>query len=171
MKAFVICLLFIFISLIGCCQIDSLHVDCDELLNKEVDKMTGNTSISSKENIAVFDDKSHGFIISIVGNNESAAIIMDVIGASDCVDKNSKINFLFTDGTRLELKNDNNFNCDGVVSVILGVLTGMVNELNVFRNNKISAIRAWTSSGYVQNDIPDEKAIKIMNTFSCLSEY
>jgi hypothetical protein len=58
-----------------------------------------------------------------------------------------------------------------VVSVILGVLTGMVNELNVFRNNKISAIRAWTSSGYVQNDIPDEKAIKIMNTFSCLSEY
>lgn len=142
--------------------------DCSSMIISETDKMTGKTFVSSRT-IVVTDDGKTGFKIFIMRlKEETISLSIGVYGASSCIDEGSKINILFTDGNRIELKTDNKFNCDGDATVYFGGYWGKKKELNMLRYRQIATMRVWTTKSFVQKDFNEENKILFQGGMKCL---
>ena len=91
-------------------------------------------------------------------------------GAGHCIDKGSKINILFTDGTRLELASDGDFNCDAEATVYFGDIFGKKKELQELKSKKIQTMRVWTNESYVEQDFTPENQEEFFHVVNCLVE-
>lgn len=142
--------------------------DCSDYIITETDKMTGKTSIYSK-NIVVSDDGvKTGFLIFLIPTKETIILSIRVSGAGNCIDKGSKVNFLFSDNSKLEMYNHGDFNCKANVTLYLGGPLGNKSDLHNMETKKIKAMRVWTEDGYVEKDFTDENADDFYNTFQCI---
>lgn len=146
---------------------------CDNYVKTSIDKVKGTTTIASKSKIIVSDDGGKtGFGISfmITDHNENElAVFIQAVGASNCIDENSEILFLFDDGTRLTLLNDTKFNCDAEVIVLFGGNFGRMNELNELKSKKVQTMRVYTYKGFVQQDFTESHKNEFLTTINCLS--
>jgi hypothetical protein len=143
--------------------------DCD-MLDIHYDKMDDKKTSTIKKRIAVSESGDKGFIIDFL---KPSVIIwsIDVVGGpSKCIEKGAKLQVLFEDDTRLTMTNNNKFNCDGSFVVYFGGNFGNEYNLIQFRTKKIITMRVYTSSGYHEEDLNDETATKLMNTFDCISK-
>jgi hypothetical protein len=143
--------------------------DCD-MLDIHYDKMDDKSTKTIKKRIAVSESGDKGFIIDFL---KPSVIIwsIDVVGGpSKCIEKGAKLQVLFDDDTRLTMTNNNDFNCKGSFVIYFG--GNFRNEYNLiqFRTKKIKTMRVYTSSGYHEEDLNDEVATKLMNTFDCISK-
>jgi len=135
--------------------------------------MTGQTITSSKEYLVISDDGGKtGFRIDCLKGSDLNIIIMSIkaVGAGSCIDDNDKVNILFRDGSKLELSNDNKFNCDAEFTLYFGGVFGKKKQLNELITKEIETMRVWTSRGHVQGDFSSKKSKILMNTLRCLSE-
>lgn len=149
--------------------VDMDNVDCFNLVSTKVDEMTGKSSTGSKMPITVSDDGGKsGFVINILKRSESIIFSIQVIGAGDCIDADSKINIVFRDYTRLDLINDGEFNCDSDFSLYFGGIAGKVNQLEFFRKKEVKTMRIWTSEGFVEKEFSPDQSKQLMNTVACL---
>lgn len=142
---------------------------CEKYVSKEIDNVTGQTTIGSKENLVISDDGGKtGFGILVLDMERYVVVSIQAFGASRCIDEGNKINVLFRDGTRLELANQKDFNCQAEVAVYFGGIFGKTSEAKELAAKEIQIMRVWTSSGYVEKSFnPDQSGI-FMNTFACL---
>ena len=143
--------------------------DCD-MLDIHYDKMDDKKTKTIKKRIAVSESGDKGFIIDFL---KPSVIIwsIDVVGGpSKCIEKGAKLQVLFDDDTRLTMTNNNKFNCDGSFVIYFGANFGNEYNLIQFRTKKIKTMRVYTSSGYHEEDLNDETATKLMNTFDCISK-
>ncbi|HMM18339.1 MAG TPA: hypothetical protein PKC47_12540 [Petrimonas sp.] len=103
----------------------SVNLQCEDLITKEIDKVTGKSNISAKDPLIISnkdDDKLS--ILFLKGDKNVIIVAVQAIGASRCIDDDNKINILFRDGTRLELRNNGKFNCDAMNTQYFGGLFG-----------------------------------------------
>jgi hypothetical protein len=142
--------------------------NCESLITLEIDEMTGDSSLFMRKPLIISADGKRGIVINIFKSGNTYAIAFAVSGAGSCVDENSIINFLFTDGSRLEEHNNSDFNCDQKSYIYIGALFGKEYLLNVLSNKVIKSLRVWTTDGYVQETLSPDDAGKINDIFSCL---
>ncbi len=67
-------------------------------------------------------------------------LIIQAVGAGSCIDEGSKINILFTDGTRLELVSEDDYNCKGKATAYFGDVFGKKTQLAELKTKKIQTM-------------------------------
>lgn len=146
------------------------QVDCSKVILKEPDKMTGNSYIYAEPIILEHENGKSGIAMNWLVVQKVIVLNLRVIGASNCIDKGDKINILFTDGDKLELQSESDFNCEQNSTVYFGGLFRKKDTLAKLGQKKIEALRAWTEDGYVEVNIPEEQQIQIMNAAGCIAK-
>ncbi len=144
--------------------------DCSKLISTEVDVVTGKSSVGSVQSLIVSKSDEYGFAIYLVKGGSSIIVSMQVIGAGNCIDDNDKMNILFTDGTRLEMTNMKDFNCENKFGLYLGKMFRTIKQLDMLSTKKVSIMRVQTSKGYVEMNFTDEEATTLMNSFKCINK-
>jgi hypothetical protein len=146
--------------------------DCSNFVLSEEDKMTGKSNWAAKDMLIVSKDGGKkGFGIYVL-KSEKGSIIFSIqaIGAGNCIDDDNKMNVLFRDGTRVELRNDGKFNCDAKYTQYFGGVFGKKKELKMFGQKEVETIRIWTSKSYVEEDFSIDQSKELMNVVKCLSQ-
>jgi hypothetical protein len=144
--------------------------DCTNWIKTTEDKVSGETYTSMKDHLVVSQDggkKGFGISLMLSGNN-SIIFSIKTVGAGSCIDKGAKINILFTDGTRMELASDGDFNCKGNSTVYFGGIFGKKSQLNELKEKKIDTMRVWTSDSYVEQKFEIDQAEQLKNSLNCL---
>ena len=144
--------------------------DCSNYISTEVDKVTGESIVGAKEMLIVSKDGGkNGFGFYILKTDRGSIIFsIQAVGAGNCIDDDDKMNVLFRDGTRIELVNDADFNCDAKYTQYFGGVFGRKKELEMFRTKEVETIRIWTSDGYVEEDFNSEQSKQLLHTVDCL---
>lgn len=146
--------------------------NCSNWIKTEYDKVTGKSITSMKDYLKVSKDGgNNGFGIDLLLGEKSVIIFtIKAVGAGRCIDEGNKINILFTDGTRLELVSEKDYNCNGdAVAYFRGVF-GKKSQLNELKTKKIDVMRVWTNDGYVEEKFEPEQAEQFMNGLNCLTK-
>lgn len=150
------------------------HTDCSNWIKTEEDKVDGKSFTTMKDYLIVSKDGGKkGFGINLMQSSSGrGGVILSIkaVGAGGCIDKGAKINILFTDGSRLELFTDGDFNCKGSATVYFGGIFGKKSELSSLKEKKIDIMRVWTSDSYVEEKFTDDQAEQFKNALSCLTK-
>lgn len=148
------------------------YLDCNKWITTQIDTVIGSTNVYAKNTLIVSNgDVSKRFSIFMMQSPKGGLILsIFVVGASSCIDERAKINILFTDGSRLELAHDGDFNCKSKVVVYFGDIFGKKNELQKLKSKNIQTMRIWTSDGYVQKNFTQENQINFFNVINCLTK-
>jgi len=104
-------------------------------------------------------------------DSKSMILATKVVGASSCIDAESKINILYEDGSRDELITDGKFNCEGSATVYFCGVFGKEQSLDGLCTKRIKTMRVWTMKSYVQEDFSQKISTKIMHTFRCIRDF
>lgn len=150
---------------------DETNYDCGSLISKTVDKVTGTSTIASKETLVISSDGGKtGFGIIMMKASNTVIVSIQAVGAGSCISDDDKMNVLFRDGTRFQVTNDGKFNCDPRFTLYLGGGIGKKKHLDLLKSKEIETIRIWTSDSFVEKDLSIEEGKMFMNMISCLSE-
>jgi len=146
--------------------------DCSNWVRTEEDKVSGVSFTSMKEYLIVSKNGGkNGFGITLMLTDRNTIILsIKAVGAGGCIDKGGKINILFTDGSRLELASDGDFNCKGNATIYFGSVFGKKKQLEELKTKKIDVMRVWTSNSYVQENFDDDQAEQFKNAINCLTK-
>jgi hypothetical protein len=146
--------------------------DCGNWIKTETDKVTGNTSIAAKNILIVSKDEGvNGFGIFMMQSSQGGLIIsIQAVGAGSCIDEGAKINLLFTDGSRLELASDGDFNCKGNATIYFGGSFGKKKQLEELKTKRIQTMRVWTNESYVEEDFTADNQEEFYNVVNCLTK-
>lgn len=146
--------------------------DCSNWITTETDKVSGNTTTTGISTLVVSTDGGNeGFGIFMMKSSQGGLIlIIQAAGAGNCIDKGAKINILFTDGSRLELASDGDFNCKAKATVYFGGVFGKKKQLAELKTKKIQTMRVWTSDSYVEKDFTEDNQAEFYNVINCLTK-
>jgi hypothetical protein len=144
--------------------------DCSKWITTETDKVTGKTTTASNNMIVVStDDGKTGLgIYMLIGSTNNLILVIQAVGAGNCIDEGDKINILFTDGTRMELLSEGKFNCEHKATVYFGGVFGKKNQLAQLKTKKIQTMRVWTSDSYVERDFTEDNQLEFSAVINCL---
>lgn len=154
-------------------EVDStISFTCNDLIKKTTDDMTGKVLISSEASIFSKDSKNgiSSYILKSTSNEKTLIWGLTAIG-SGCIDENAKINLLFTDGSRLEIRGNNKFNCKGDAVVYFSGIGTRKSEYAELKTKLIQKIRVWAHSGYVEEEVPIGEAEKMRKIFACIENF
>lgn len=151
-------------------QQQAASLSCEDLISVETDKMTGKSVIGAKNLLKVLREDGNGFAIFVQKGKRSLIFSIKVMGASECINADSKILILFRDGERMELTNEGGANCDANFTLMFEGPAGKKKELKKFASKEVESFRIWTARGYVENDFSPMESIEFMKTVACLKE-
>lgn len=141
---------------------------CADVITIKHDEVEGTTYVSQKYPILLLgNEKSIG--MQWIRTEENIKIlVIKAIGASPCIDKGSDIQFLFRDGTRLTIKNENDFNCKNNVFAYFGGVFGKSKTLDILKSKSIKIIRIWTMDSYVELPFTIEDSQSFTDVINCM---
>lgn len=147
---------------------DSLvSMDCADLIKIESDKVTGKTT--RYFSLVVSQDQKNGFALNVIEFQKSNTLLLiTAVGAGSCIDDDDKANILFSDGSRMEVKNMGEFNCKGQFTLRLGPAFVTKKQAKELSEKAISTLRVWTSDGYVEEDFTAEEGEQLRAALKCL---
>jgi len=160
-------------------QVDILNdsiCDCSKLISRKTDKMTDRTSIKSEIYTSSMESYlrhiSNGIISCWISWDYDGATLMSINfkvseGDFGCVDRDSKIIILFTNGEKITLENYNDFNCDGYVESILGTYDERKQIIDMLSRTKIKTVRLYSNNGYIDADFDLMTSTQIMKSIKC----
>jgi len=143
---------------------------CTDWIENHLDKVTGNTTVTSKEPILIMDEEK---AIAIRFFIFSGTIVMAIktMGGGGCVDVGNKVHILFTDGSRMELHHSGSYNCEADTYVRFGNGYGNKENLKLLSSKLVSTMRVSTYSSYVEKDFDQEQAYQLMKNAECISSW
>ncbi|MBU2650111.1 MAG: hypothetical protein KKA81_04175 [Bacteroidetes bacterium] len=145
--------------------------DCSTYIVTDSDKITGESSTSTIRKIVVSKDGGEtGLIFYGFLSEGKLTITMEVYGASLCMQPGSHINILFRDGSKLDLQNNNKYNCENKGAMFFGDSWGKKKELQLLMKKEIETMRVYTADGFVQEDFTPENSRDLMETLKCFNE-
>ena len=166
-------ILAIILPLFSYCQINTDSCDCKKYIDTLSDEISGNKIAHNKDKYgSIFEDGKKVLEYSISVDNrhgEDFLIISYFLETSLCPDKYDAINFLFTDGTRIAMSNNADFNCKSHYTLYFGNLFGQISSLDNFRTKKIKAIRFNSRSSLQDINYAKEDADNFFYSVKCLS--
>ncbi|MDZ7740995.1 MAG: hypothetical protein U5Q03_04410 [Bacteroidota bacterium] len=147
-------------------------LSCEDLISIETDKMTGKSVIGAKKLLKVLKDEENqnGFAIFVHKGKRSIIFSIKVLGASNCIQDDSRILILFRDGERMELTNEGGANCEANFTLMFEGPAGKKRELRKFGSKEVESFRIWTARGFVENDFSPIQSLHFMKIVSCLTD-
>ncbi len=147
--------------------------DCSNWIKKHEDKVGGKSYLTNKEPMIVSDDGSNGFAIIIMESNKSIILSIKAIavGTSKCIEEKAKVQILFTDGSRIEILTDNDFNCKADATIYFLNVFGKRDAYNELTTKDIDIMRVWASKGYVEQKFTAEQSKQFRNTLKCVKSW
>lgn len=143
--------------------------DCSNWIETTEDRVSGKKTTGSKETLVISEDGGNsGLGIHWFLSGKTAVLVVAAVGASGCIEAKSKINFLFKDGTRLELITNTEFNCDNRATTYFLGGFGKRSQLEELISKKIETMRVWTSKSNVEQNFDDIQAETFMRTGKCI---
>lgn len=85
-----------------------------------------------------------------------------------CIDKSALINILFTDGSRLAIMANSEFNCNGRCPIYFGKGFGRNDEIKQLSTKRVKTIRIATYDGYEQVDLTANQQEKFYIHSNCI---
>lgn len=167
MKTFTTFIVFVLFSFVSIAQTAS---PCDSFISVKEDRVTGKTTVSGKEKIILSGNETKGEIGLLTLKVEKSIILAAIMTGVACVDEGDKANILFRDGSRMELKNDGDFNCQGRFKVYFGGVFGRKKEIEILKEKEIETLRIWARGEYIQKDFTPEQSKQLMGAIKCLSD-
>lgn len=145
-------------------------VNCSLYTKANYDAMEDYYYITGLKNIIASDDYGEtGLLISMMKWQKTIILNVYAVGASSCIDRDSKIIFLLEDNSIITFYNKEDFNCKKKTTIYIGEDWNNINSQNKLCNSYVKTIRVWTEEGYVERNIDKENQILFMNTMKCLS--
>lgn len=144
-------------------------LDCSKWIKTKIDKVTGDTFTSAKDFLLVGGwEKGIDIYMQKIFKRD-LILYIHVLEEISCIEVGEKINILFTDGSRLELANEGEFNCDGKATVYFGDNFGKKKQLEELKTKKIQTMRVGTSDGYVEKDFTKDNQEEFYHVINCLT--
>jgi hypothetical protein len=149
---------------------------CANYVSVSFDKISGKNFVSNHDGFFVQNKEGEKLSILTMGlhrGDEYDAIAVNFYIEPNivCVDEGSKINFLFTDGTRCTVLSTNDFNCKGKFEIYLGGALGGGTDYTFFTDKKIEAIRFNSSTKIVDFEFNEKQAVRFSKELKCISKY
>lgn len=148
---------------------------CADWITVDEDTVTGEVMIAGVAPIVVSDDGGKtGFTINLTRSlavEGGITLIITVAAASPVTVKGDGISIFFTDGTRLQLANDQILNFKAQSTVHFESVFGKESILRQLAEKRIGTMRVWAGDSCVQRDLSPEKAAWFQNVIRCLIEY
>lgn len=142
------------------------ELSCDAVVRVEGDKMTGDR-FRVVEPIVVSDDNKTGLVMTLM-RGKSMIWTVQAVGGKACIDDDDKMNVLFSDGSKMELTNASDFNCEARFTVYFGGVFGHKSQLEELQSKQVETVRVWTRGDYVQRDLKPGDAAALQAAFKCL---
>jgi len=147
--------------------------DCSNWIEVSEDKVSGMKYITGKETIIVSDDGIYGMGITVMQGSKS--IILNITatekGVSRCINESSEVIFLFTDGTRISVRTDNDFNCKSDATIYFLDIFGKAYQYEQLTTKDVDIIRVYKSTGYVERKLSKEQANSLRNQLKCIKSW
>lgn len=146
------------------------ELSCEALIDTNYDEVSGNTTTALNRRVTLTHDDVEGLILSLfVPQNGTLIWLTTLVGeGANCVDDDDKVLMLFTDGSRIELENNNDFNCDANSTLYFGGVFGRQKQLRTLQQKTLKTLRVWHHGGYIQEDVSGENAAVLRKAFECL---
>lgn len=144
------------------------ELNCESIIIRDQDKMTGDITFLSKESILISKDDKDGLSINCFRIDKNFIFSIVAVGASNCIKKDNEILILLRNGERLSLKNNLKFNCKNESSIYFGNRFSNMNTFKKLIDFEIETMRVWTSDGYVEEDFTKDQSKLLKQTLSCL---
>lgn len=142
--------------------------ECDSILYHEIDKMNGTESWMLKENLVIGAGSGRIETYLVMGSKQKTVIWVSIAHGAGCIDKGSKVEILFRDGSKAQLSNMSNFNCQEKSTVYFDGLFGTMRYLDQFCEKQIETIRVWSMKSYNQQDLSLEESNILKDAFNCM---
>jgi hypothetical protein len=154
-----------------------LSGECAAFIRADLDTLSGTLSRSSKENIVISQDGKNGLTFVILELDKVIIFAITVVGGGDCIDDKNKMTVIFRDGTKVDMLNNAEFNCDGEFEVFLSGSFGSKSQLEMFRSKEIQSVRVETRKStidktrknFVEESFTPEQSKLLMKTVDCLA--
>ncbi|MBR9976150.1 MAG: DUF3157 family protein [Bacteroidetes bacterium] len=140
--------------------------DCSKLLEIKTDKMTQIVTVAIKDPLIVAKTNSESIAFYAAKRTEDKVmLVLGIRSENNCVDDNSKVIWLFRDGTKFDVDGGHKFNCDGEIYFVFDTED---DEMIAFANKEIDAVRAYTHKGSIDVEFNPESSRLWMQYLSCL---
>jgi hypothetical protein len=155
-----------------------LAQDCDDLINTNVDPITGKIGATCASNISLVDSAGDQLTIAPAVRDNQLLITFTITGSSSwCFDKNEITYFIFKDKTQIIYQTLNEFNCDGLSIIKIPANTnssGQSNEvdqnLKMIAGKIIASIRMKTLHSFVHFDFAKQDSDLFDKQLTCLRQ-
>lgn len=142
---------------------------CDKIIITETDKMTGSSFPQAKEAILMSKDGGvTGINMGIFLISEMIVLDGVALGDGSCIDQGLAI-FLFRDGSKINVRLQNDFNCKNEYTIYIGGSLGEASDHKALMEKEVEAIRIPTKQGFVQEDLTQAQSKMIVDVIKCLS--
>lgn len=152
-------------------MMNTANAQCDSsIVTLTVDQFTGKSNWSNTQNMIISSDGKEGMGMILLMSDDKYKTIIWVTTSTrvGCVDKNDKIELVFTDSTRMTLYAESNFNCKGKATCYFGGIFGKKKEMEKLASTPIQMIRVHGSTTLHSETLTTEFSQYFMNVFSCL---
>jgi hypothetical protein len=167
-KSFIIaCILFISFQ-----SYSQDTIRCSKYVTQSYDSIT-DESYSSAEILIPARGKAIGFAVLLFTGTYHDYVTCDIVCVSQsmvCLNYRNAMSFVFTDGSKLDIKSDGDFNCEGNSELHFGGAYEHKREYQIFKSREIQSIGIMTANGWVQNTLTAEQGRQIRFAFECLSD-
>jgi len=147
---------------------------CDSYTVKKTDELSGQSTITSRKPVLLSDDNKKGVRIDFnrfsISGIEYISIDFVAVGeGTECVDKDSKIIFLFENETRLQRYNFRRFNCKNEAALLFNISSP---DLQLLTDNRIKMLGVYMYDGLVvKRELTAQQQNEFINSLECIINF
>jgi hypothetical protein len=165
MRKVILSLLLLILSLKLCAQ------GCDKYITADEDKITHNKTYTGNDFITIISnaDTTLKLLTLLVNNQKTLILSFNTVRKIKCIDPTDEIHFSFEDNTKYTSTGNQDFNCEGALSVYFGELRGNDNLLKLLVAKKVTAIRLYCRAGVLDVNLSPTNSDELKSELNCLS--
>ena len=146
------------------------YAQCDQYITQVNDEVSGTYHWANSESIIFTENNKNGMVSLLILSSDKKSIIwVNTSTEISCIEEKTKVEILFTDGTRMSLYSDGKFNCKGKFTTYFGSVFGKREEANILASKQMKTIRI-NGSNYHTENVTERAALIFSESFKCLLE-
>lgn len=150
-------------------QVQPVPDHCSGYIALVDDKTTGGKAVAMKTNVMLSDAATKtGFNIYASLADNAIRVSITIVEGTTCVKQGDVIQFLFTDGSELQLAHSDKTNCNVESIFFLGGTPDREKDLAALTTKMISKLKVWAHADVVEKSFPAEKATSFQESLKCL---
>jgi hypothetical protein len=145
--------------------------DCDKYITIDEDKTTHSKTFSGNDFITILSngDTTLKLLTLLINDQKTLILSLNAAKKIKCIDPADEIHFFFDDNTKYTSTGNQDFNCEGALSIYFGELRGNDGLLKLLVAKKVKAIRLFCRAGVLDVDLSAENSDELKKEINCLS--